>query len=197
MTKNEYMKELAYRLRRLPKEDFDRAMDYFEEYFEEAGEENLQQAIQDLGAPKDAANELILNLAQEISQKEPQTIKHRLSAIWIGILALFAAPIALPLAFGGVCVILALLLSLVCVIFSIFLATVGTAAVGVAGLIGGLILLPGSFADGISTMGISLVFIGLGCLCSYYSLRLGKWIIAKLGKLPVKFTKGGRRNEME
>ena len=35
MTKKEYMKKLAYQLRRLPKEDFDKAMDYFEEYFED------------------------------------------------------------------------------------------------------------------------------------------------------------------
>ena len=44
MTKKEYMKKLAYQLRRLPKEDFDKAMDYFEEYFEDAGIENEQKA---------------------------------------------------------------------------------------------------------------------------------------------------------
>lgn len=45
MTKSEYMKKLSYSLRRLPKEDFNQAIDYFEEYFAEAGEENEQQAI--------------------------------------------------------------------------------------------------------------------------------------------------------
>lgn len=48
MTKSEYMKKLSYSLRRLPKEDFNQAIDYFEEYFAEAGEENEQQAIEDL-----------------------------------------------------------------------------------------------------------------------------------------------------
>ena len=33
MTKTEYMKILAHKLRRLPKEDYDRAIEYFEEYF--------------------------------------------------------------------------------------------------------------------------------------------------------------------
>lgn len=47
MTKKEYMKKLAYQLRRLPKEDFDKAMDYFEEYFEDAGIENEQKAIEE------------------------------------------------------------------------------------------------------------------------------------------------------
>ena len=37
MTKSEYMKILSHRLRRLPKEDYYRAIEYFEEYFAEAG----------------------------------------------------------------------------------------------------------------------------------------------------------------
>ena len=65
MTKSEYMKKLSYSLRRLPKEDFNQAIDYFEEYFAEAGEENEQQAIEDLGSPEDAAKELIMNLAEK------------------------------------------------------------------------------------------------------------------------------------
>ena len=32
MTKTEYMRTLAHKLRRLPKEDYDKAMEYFEEY---------------------------------------------------------------------------------------------------------------------------------------------------------------------
>lgn len=88
MTKKEYMKKLAYQLRRLPKEDFDKAMDYFEEYFEDAGIENEQKAIEDLGAPEEAASALILDLAQENAVKPPKTMKRRFSALWIAILAL-------------------------------------------------------------------------------------------------------------
>ena len=88
MTKKEYMKKLAYQLRRLPKEDFDKAMDYFEEYFEDAGIENEQKAIEDLGAPEEAASALILDLAQENAVKPPKTMKRRFSALWIAILHL-------------------------------------------------------------------------------------------------------------
>ena len=49
MTKTEYMKILARSLRRLPKEDYDRAIEYFEEYFAEAGPENEQQAVSEPG----------------------------------------------------------------------------------------------------------------------------------------------------
>lgn len=74
MTKSEYMKKLSYSLRRLPKEDFNQAIDYFEEYFAEAGEENEQQAIEDLGSPEDAAKELIMNLAEKNMEQPPKTV---------------------------------------------------------------------------------------------------------------------------
>ena len=51
MNRTEYMNALEKRLRILPKENFNEAMDYFTEYFEDAGPEREQQAIQDLGSP--------------------------------------------------------------------------------------------------------------------------------------------------
>ena len=37
----------------------------FSEYFDEAGPENEQQVMEELGQPKEAARELLLNLLQE------------------------------------------------------------------------------------------------------------------------------------
>lgn len=94
MTKTEYMKTLSHCLRRLPKEDYDRAIEYFEEYFAEAGAENEQQAIEDLGDPEEAAKALILDLASQNMKEKPKTMKRGLSALWVAILAVCAAPIA-------------------------------------------------------------------------------------------------------
>ena len=46
-------------------EDYDNAIEYFSEYFDEAGPENEQQVMEELGQPKEAARELLLNLLQE------------------------------------------------------------------------------------------------------------------------------------
>ena len=40
MTKVEYLAKLDRYLRKLPKDDYQEAMDYFREYFDEAGPEN-------------------------------------------------------------------------------------------------------------------------------------------------------------
>ena len=66
MNRAEYMRELSWQLRKLPKDEYQKAMDYFDEYFNEAGPENEQQAIQDLGTPEDAAKDLFMDLAERL-----------------------------------------------------------------------------------------------------------------------------------
>ena len=179
MTKKEYMKKLAYQLRRLPKEDFDKAMDYFEEYFEDAGIENEQKAIEDLGAPEEAASALILDLAQENAVKPPKTMKRRFSALWIAILALFAAPIALPLALGILAVIASLILGILAVVGGILVTALAAVAGSVLGIIGGIAML-----------------IGCGILVTYFIILLARWLIVKLAGLLGKLVrKEGKRHE--
>ena len=48
LTKEEYLAQLKKYLKRLPKEDYNNAMDYFTEYFEDAGAEGEAALIQDL-----------------------------------------------------------------------------------------------------------------------------------------------------
>lgn len=195
MTKNEYMQILAQKLRRLPKEDYDKAIAYFEEYFEEAGPENEAQAILDLGTPEDAANELIIDLAVRNTQEPPKTVKRGLSAVWVGILGICAAPIALPIAFSVIVVILALLFSVLAFIFSIFFAAVAVTAGGLVGIFGGCILLFSAFADGVATIGFSLCVLGLGIAFIYGSILLCRWVLRKVSKLLGKVTKGGKKHE--
>ena len=45
MTRKEYMEQLKKYLKRLPKEDYDNAIEYFSEYFDEAGPENERAAL--------------------------------------------------------------------------------------------------------------------------------------------------------
>ena len=186
MTKKEYMKKLAYQLRRLPKEDFDKAMDYFEEYFEDAGIENEEEA----------ASALILDLAQENAVKPPKTMKRRFSALWIAILALFAAPIALPLALCILAVLASLILGILAVVGGILVTALAAVAGSVLGIIGGIAIIPQTLGGGLVTIGLSLMLIGCGILVTYFTILLARWIIIKLAGLLGKLVrKGGKRHE--
>lgn len=195
MTKNDYMKTLAYCLRRLPKEDFDQAIDYYEEYFADAGPENEQKAIEDLGSPEEAAKELIMNLAIKNAEKPPKTVKRSFKAVWIGILGICAAPIALPLAFCLILVTASLIFSLLCILGGLLLTAICIAAAAVIGIFGGFILLFTSFNNGLATLGFSFLCAGIGILATYGIFCLCKWLLQKIAQFLGRITKGGRKNE--
>lgn len=195
MNKTEYMKTLTHSLRRLPKEDYDKAIDYFEEYFADAGPENEQQAIEDLGSPEEAANELIIDLAVKNAQEPPKTVKRGLSALWIGILGVCAAPIALPVAFALLAVMICLVVVALLLIFCLFLAAVAVVASGIIGFFGGAVLLFSTFADGLATIGTALFTLGAGLLIVYGSWIFCRWFLRKVSKSLANISKGGRKNE--
>ena len=72
MSKEEYLKQLQKYLKKLPKQDYEDAMEYFIEYFEETDEAGAQELMKELGTPKEAARDLISNLLdKKIEEQEP------------------------------------------------------------------------------------------------------------------------------
>ncbi len=195
MTKTEYMKKLTHNLRRLPKEDYDRAIEYFEEYFAEAGPENEQQAIADLGSPDEAAKALIVDLAAQNIKEKPKTMKGGLSALWIAVLAVCSAPVTLPIAICLLAVIAVVLFCVGIALFCVVISAVAVAASGILTLFGGIVLLFRSLGDGLCNIGLGLFSTGLGILFVYGAILLFKWLIRKASVSLGKITKGGRRNE--
>lgn len=60
MTRADYLNQLEQALFQLHPSARQEALDYFNEYFDE--KENDEQAIQELGSPKEAAHEILANL---------------------------------------------------------------------------------------------------------------------------------------
>ena len=159
MTSQEYLNQLQKYLKKLPQSDYEDAMEYFTEYFADAGPENEQAVIEELGTPKIAAAELMMNLLDKkmdehtaMEQEEKRNEKKKTtgaSVIWIAVLTLFAAPIGAPVLISVIIVLLCVALCVALFDMSIFLA----AAVGVAG--GIKLLLRGILAVTVSFGGLS------------------------------------------
>lgn len=64
MTRAEFMGTLKGRLKRLPQEEYENAVRYYEEYFEEVGPEGEQQACGDLSDPHAVADKILREFAQ-------------------------------------------------------------------------------------------------------------------------------------
>ncbi|AQP43349.1 membrane protein [Streptococcus gallolyticus] len=164
MTKVDYLAKLDKYLRKLPKEDYQEAMDYFSEYFEEAGPENEAQVIAELGTPKEAARDIISRLLDEKIIDQEKTPKSRVSMVWLAILAVIITPVALPLAlvlFLAVITILALGVAAIAVVLSfgvVFLTS------GIYMLFDSWSYLSISFSATALSFGLGLLALGLSLL---------------------------------
>lgn len=167
MNKQEYMKQLKEKLRRLPKEEFAYAVSYFEEYFEEAGAEHEEEAAADLGSPQEAADQIIRDMAFKLSGEPVKDVRKGMHAFWVGLLALCAAPIALPLVFAGVTIALCGMIVLWAFLFAALICTGSVVFMGPITIIAGFTVLTKSIPVFLTCLGMGAFCIGAGALLTY------------------------------
>lgn len=133
MTRDEYLGQLSKYLKKLPKADYDDAMEYFTEYFSETDDDEAKKLMEELGTPKEAACDIISNvLDKRIDEKKQADEKKQddsgkrsvLGILWVAILAICAIPVATPLLISGLVVMFCILLCIVLVLLCVFLVGV-------------------------------------------------------------------------
>ena len=181
MNKYEFLCALRANLKHLPQEEIDSAITYYDEYISDAGEENEQKVLKELGSPAAVASKIIgeyaLNNVQEQKEKKPSNV------IWITILAIFASPIALPLAIAAVAVVFSLLIALFAVLFSFAAAGVATVASGVAAVIMAVVAAFTSPATGLFLLGGGLLCVSIGLAIIVGTVKLTKVSVLGIQKM--------------
>lgn len=195
-SKAEYMQSLRKQLRRLPKEDFERAIDYFEEYFSDAGAEEEAQVIENLGSPEFAAEQIITDIALKNTNAPVKDVKKGLNAVWVGILAVCAAPIALPFALALAMVIAVFVFCILLVIACFFSTGILLTLIGPLCIVAGLTVITANIPAFISCIGIGLASTGIGLMLTFGMVRFCQWFLTGMvqffGRL---IRKGDKKNE--
>lgn len=205
MTSQEYLNQLQKYLKKLPQSDYEDAMEYFTEYFADAGPENEQAVIEELGTPKIAAAELMMNLLDKkmdehtaMEQEEKRNEKKKTtgaSVIWIAVLTLFAAPIGAPVLISVIIVLLCVALCVALFDMSIFLAAAVGVASGIKLLLRGILAVTVSFGGFSLITGMGILLIGISILCIVFGVYLAKWMGWLFVLCARRITrKGGRRS---
>ena len=197
MTRTEYLAQLDNYLKKLPAKDYQEAMDYFTEYFDEVGPEGEAAAIAELGSPKEAAHEIIINLLDkkiEEDSQEADSVKNSKQIVQIAILSILAAPLAIPLLILALTLIftfflLVSVLAFVMAVFTFAMLLLGASLIWDSLTLGMTTSIP-TFA---LSLGMSLLALGLAGLF-YLSigpiLRFIKLSFVKLAQALAR--KGGR-----
>lgn len=193
MKKDEYLSQLDHYLRKLPREDYQEAIEYFQEYFEEAGPENEAALMEELGSPKEAAYDLIQNLLDKELSASQSTKRNFWKISTLITLVILASPLAFPIAIFFIALLFTIL-----ALFGAFLFTLLT--LGTTGILTSiaafyesfvnLISSPASFAFGIGT---GTFLLGLGSLLCLLTYSIGTSTVKLLGWIYRTSLKGDKR----
>ena len=172
MNKTIFMQKLKSGLRHLPKADREDAILYYEEYFADMGVDENVDVTKELGQPEQIVKDIITDCTQKHIDGQDGTtdVKSSATTIWMVILAIFASPIAIPLA-------LVIVSMLVCIIMLLLAFLVTIAAAGLTSVLFSFtavcaIATAESIAQGILFAGMALVSFGIGVLVCIASWKL-------------------------
>jgi len=187
MTRAEFMSELKHKLRMLPYEELHNAVCYYEEYFDEAGPQQEAAIIEQLGSPSSVASKIIGEYAvaavetpetTSTEEADNTAIKNKRNILIITLLAVFASPIALPIAIA----ILVVPFTVVVVFFSIAVAGAATALGGVAMVGLSFWAFTQGFGTGLYVLGSGLLVFAIGASMALGTFQLGRLIMRALVK---------------
>ena len=190
-----FLQQLRMALNGLPQEEIENAVAYYTEYLEDAGEENEQQAIADLGTAASVAAQIRANAALRALKKQPPTAKKGIHAVWLVVLAVFASPIALPIAIAAVAVAFALVITVLAVLFALGVATVAMLAAGIAALVASFVVLFSNIGAGLFGIGGAMVCTGLALLLGVLSIQCARWGFQGIAHLLAKLTRNRKENK--
>ena len=182
MNRQIFLYELRKELRRLPAEEIENTIAFYDEYFSEAGSEHEQEILAELGSPKAVAAKVIGEFALSGGSDSKKT-----NALWMVILAVCASPIALPLVIIVIAVVFALVVSLFAVGFSLAASGAAITLAGVVTLIAGFVALFLSPATGLLYIGTALFALSAGILLVIGMVKLCQWGIFGIQRLLGKF----------
>lgn len=172
MNKQTFLKQLERELKHIPAEDREDAIAYYKEYFEEMGADDELDVTVGLGSPRELARIIISECADKHVERQNKEggMKNGAVTVWMVILAICAAPIALPMAMAGVVLLIAFIVVLLAIGISVF-------AAAAAGLMLELFMIPAIFVTGSLSQSIvclGLVFLGAGLAVLLFFCA--KWI---------------------
>ncbi|MBO4864315.1 MAG: DUF1700 domain-containing protein [Eubacterium sp.] len=183
MNKIQFMSELSRKLRRLPKDEFDDAMNYYNEYFLDAGLDDNTDVIPIVGTPEEVSKRILDECVDRQIEKVKTEggVKNSSRAIWLVILGIFAAPIAFPVAIALFAVFFSLIVAAFAVLISLIVAGAAIALGGI-GLIP-IIFMADTFAQGLVILGVSLICLSLGILLCIGIFKLGELFVRGIANL--------------
>lgn len=173
MNREEFLSKLRKCLKRLPPEEIDSALSYYAEYLDDVGPENEASEIAKLGNPYKIASQITADYAVRDMQAAPSA-KKGLATVWVVLLAVFASPVAVPLALALACVAFAMVIVVFSLILALACVALSFVVAGLACVLVGIFTIVQSPATCLFYIGAGLFLLGAGVFASLAVIKLSK-----------------------
>lgn len=183
MNRSEFFKKLEQGLSRVSKEEREAALGYYNEYFDDAGADNEQKVIAELGSPAQIAARIKADAAvKKLEEGARPSMKKGISAIWLVILAILAAPIALPLAIGAAALAIGIMAALIGVVIAMIIGVAAFFIGGIVVIAAGIAVVATSIPTAIFSIGVGLVVLGISILIGILVVLAARGIFGSIAK---------------
>lgn len=180
MNKAEYIKELDKRLKYIPKEDRQDAIEYYTELMSDMGVDESEDVAARLGSPKEVAKKILDECTQKHvkAYEENKTAKGRATVVWLSILGVLSLPVSLPLAIAVFAIAFAIIVSLIAIYLSLVVTAIALVVEGLVSLV--VMWLAPGVAEMMVVLGMGLTSLALGVLLGFAMFYLGRFTIRKI-----------------
>lgn len=192
MENTKYIEELTGYLSNLTADELADVIDFYNEYILDADLTTDEEIIAQLGNPKQLSRKILADYSIKATNDETAGTPHyepkpkkNIRMIWLVILAIFAAPIALPLAIAIIGVISGLLVVIFAVVASVFIIIISFFAAGITAVVAGLSIWSQSVATAGLFIGSGLAIFGL----SLIALPISYLVVKVLIQMTANFSK--------
>ena len=172
MNRKKFIDILKEELSKLPDEEIDAAIEYYEEYFDEAGSENENEVISELGSPKKVASQIKSEYAVRLlDNDEVHTAKKGFSAVKWTLIGICSAPISIPVIIVLITVVIVAFALFISVAVSIMLCLVAAAVSSIGALVLGILAIPVAISTSCFFIGLGLMGLGVSAILGYLAVK--------------------------
>lgn len=183
MNRHEFLSVLIGELRSIDPSELQNILQYYNEYFDDAGAENEAAVIAELGDPKALGAKLRASSAVRFLEEKPTKSGKSMKAVWIAILSIFAAPIALPIAIAIAAVAFSLFIVIISLFITFFAMGITFGAGALLGFLASIVALVDTPAASISFLGVGLLMTGFCLLTIIPTAKLTAYFFKSLALL--------------
>lgn len=194
MTREQFLLGLRKKLKRLPKSEIENIISYYNDYFEDS-EKSDEEVIKELGSVSSIASQILADYAFD-DKKQSRGMGHKIVLI---ILAIFAAPVGLPLAAAAVAILFSIVVVIGSVLLALAISVFAFFVAGVAVCIGGIAVIFQGPATSVFYIGAGFIILGLCILlvCAIKNLVPKAYLYVQhvAASLLAKFNRRNKKGE--